>query len=73
MVGLVNINMALYFQIASDAWFIFYPLWAGIKKPPLDLLVPNKTYTFFSHTIKAQEENMPLLDACLEKVLLSVI
>lgn len=27
----------------------------------------DKTYCLFSHTIKAQETNMPLLDAILEK------
>ena len=40
----------------------------GVKQVPIDLLMPNKTYVFFSHTIKAQEANMPLLDALLEKV-----
>lgn len=40
----------------------------GVKQIPIDLLLPDKTYAFFSHTIKAQEENMPLLDALLEKV-----
>lgn len=40
----------------------------GVKAVPIDLLIPNKTYAFFSHTIKAQEANMPLLDAMLEKV-----
>ncbi|KAM7438042.1 hypothetical protein ABFA07_012446 [Porites harrisoni] len=39
----------------------------GVKAVPIDLLIPNKTYAFFSHTIKAQEANMPLLDAMLEK------
>lgn len=39
----------------------------GVKQVPIDLLMPNKTYAFFSHTIKAQEENMELLDAILEK------
>jgi alpha-aminoadipic semialdehyde synthase len=39
----------------------------GVKQVPCDLLLPNKTYVFFSHTIKAQEANMPLLDAALEK------
>lgn len=29
-------------------------------------LLPNKTYMFFSHTIKAQYYNMPLLDKILE-------
>lgn len=41
----------------------------GVKQVPEDLLIPNKTYCMFSHTIKAQESNMPLLDAILEKVL----
>lgn len=27
----------------------------------------NRTYLLFSHTIKAQAENMPLLDACLAR------
>lgn len=39
----------------------------GVKEVPLDELIPNKTYFFFSHTIKAQEYNMGLLDAMLEK------
>ncbi|GAB6020684.1 hypothetical protein CHUAL_003353 [Chamberlinius hualienensis] len=39
----------------------------GVKQVPIDSLIPNKTYCFFSHTIKAQEANMPLLDALLEK------
>ncbi|XP_070187813.1 alpha-aminoadipic semialdehyde synthase, mitochondrial-like isoform X2 [Littorina saxatilis] len=39
----------------------------GVKQVPIDTLLPNKTYAFFSHTIKAQEDNMPLLDAILEK------
>jgi len=45
------------------------PLILGVKSIPIDLLQPYKTYAFFSHTIKAQEANMPLLDALLEKVL----
>ena len=43
----------------------------GVKSVPIDLLEPHKTYAFFSHTIKAQDANMPLLDAILEKVDLS--
>lgn len=46
----------------SDATVIF-----GVKQVPIDALIQNKTYCFFSHTIKAQESNMPLLDAILEK------
>lgn len=40
----------------------------GVKAVPIEMLLPNKTYCFFSHTIKAQPENMPLLDALLSKV-----
>ncbi|CAF0984180.1 unnamed protein product [Rotaria sp. Silwood1] len=39
----------------------------GVKQVPVDLLLPNKIYAIFSHTHKAQIDNMPLLDACLEK------
>ncbi|KAJ8667132.1 hypothetical protein QAD02_008794 [Eretmocerus hayati] len=39
----------------------------GVKQVPIDQLIPSKTYCFFSHTIKAQESNMPMLDAVLEK------
>ncbi len=39
----------------------------GVKEVPIENLISNKTYFFFSHTIKAQEYNMPLLDALLEK------
>ncbi|KAI5643420.1 saccharopine dehydrogenase NADP binding domain-containing protein [Phthorimaea operculella] len=46
----------------SEASVIF-----GVKQTPTDLLIPNKTYCFFSHTIKAQEANMPMLDAILAK------
>ncbi|KAI8782365.1 alpha-aminoadipic semialdehyde synthase mitochondrial [Biomphalaria glabrata] len=39
----------------------------GVKVVPVDSLMREKTYAFFSHTIKAQEDNMPLLDAIFEK------
>ncbi|KAL0216668.1 hypothetical protein P9112_008852 [Eukaryota sp. TZLM1-RC] len=39
----------------------------GVKEVPLDRLYPNKTYVFFSHTIKAQPANMPALDDILAK------
>uniref|UniRef100_A0ACB8FPD7 Uncharacterized protein n=1 Tax=Sphaerodactylus townsendi TaxID=933632 RepID=A0ACB8FPD7_9SAUR len=39
----------------------------GVKRPPEDKLIPKKTYAFFSHTIKAQEANMSLLDDILRK------
>ena len=44
------------------------PVILGVKQVPIDLLEPEKTYVFFSHTIKAQEANLPLLDAILQKV-----
>lgn len=45
----------------------------GVKAVPVNQLLCNKTYAFFSHTIKAQPGNMPLLDAMLEKVRLTVL
>lgn len=39
----------------------------GVKEVPIDQLIPNKTYLFFSHTIKKQPHNRPLLRAILEK------
>ena len=33
----------------------------GVKEMPIDYFEENKTYVFFSHTIKGQEYNMPLL------------
>jgi len=43
------------------------PVILSVKAAPIELLEPDKTYAFFSHTIKAQDANMPLLDAILEK------
>lgn len=40
----------------------------GVKRPPEEKVYPRKTYAFFSHTIKAQEPNMGLLDDLLKKV-----
>lgn len=39
----------------------------GIKEVPKDLLIPDKTYFFFSHTIKKQEYNRALLQTILKK------
>jgi len=44
----------------SEASVIF-----GVKEVPIPDLLANKTYFFFSHTIKAQEYNMTLLDTLL--------
>ncbi|XP_063698348.1 alpha-aminoadipic semialdehyde synthase, mitochondrial [Culicoides brevitarsis] len=46
----------------SEASVIF-----GVKQVQIADLIPGKTYCFFSHTIKAQESNMPLLDAVIDK------
>ncbi|XP_030488694.2 alpha-aminoadipic semialdehyde synthase [Cannabis sativa] len=37
----------------------------GIKQPKIEMILPDKAYAFFSHTHKAQKENMPLLDKIL--------
>lgn len=39
----------------------------GVKEVPINDLIPNKPYVFFSHTIKGQNYNMPLLQAILDK------
>jgi len=39
----------------------------GIKEVPIDMLIANKTYLFFSHTIKKQPYNRKLLQKILEK------
>ena len=46
----------------DDADVIF-----GVKEVNLDDLIANKTYFFFSHTIKEQEYNRKLLQIILEK------
>ena len=45
----------------SEASVIF-----GVKEVPIPNLMANKTYFFFSHTIKAQDYNMDLLDKLKE-------
>jgi alanine dehydrogenase len=39
----------------------------GVKEIPVEYLIPNKKYFFFSHTIKKQVHNRKLLQAVLEK------
>ena len=46
----------------SEAQLIF-----GVKEMPIDFFEEEKTYVFFSHTIKGQEYNMPLLKRMIEK------
>jgi saccharopine dehydrogenase (NAD+, L-lysine-forming) len=38
----------------------------GVKEVPLDFIVPNKPYLFFSHTIKKQAYNQKLLKKLVE-------
>ena len=39
----------------------------GIKEVPVEQLIPNKTYLFFSHTKKKQPKNQQLLKTILDK------
>ena len=39
----------------------------GVKEVPIEALIPNKKYFFFSHTIKKQTYNRDLLKAILDK------
>jgi len=39
----------------------------GVKEVPYDLLIPNKIYSFFSHTIKKQPQNRKLLQNLVKK------
>ncbi|MDP7039710.1 MAG: bifunctional lysine ketoglutarate reductase /saccharopine dehydrogenase family protein [Myxococcota bacterium] len=38
----------------------------AVKEIPMELLLENKTYMFFSHTIKGQPYNMPLLKRLMD-------
>lgn len=39
----------------------------GVKEVPIEALIPNKKYFFFSHTLKKQAHNRKLLQAIIEK------
>ena len=39
----------------------------GVKEVPVEALIPNKKYFFFSHTIKKLSHNRKLLQAILDK------
>lgn len=43
------------------------PVVFGVKEMPLDIFEEGKTYVFFSHTIKGQVYNRPLLKKMIEK------
>jgi alpha-aminoadipic semialdehyde synthase len=42
------------------------PIVLAIKEIPSDFFQRNKTYVFFSHTIKGQQQNMPMLKKMME-------
>ncbi|MGD0710849.1 MAG: bifunctional lysine ketoglutarate reductase /saccharopine dehydrogenase family protein [Bacteroidales bacterium] len=42
------------------------PIIFGVKEIPLNTFEPNKTYIFFSHVIKGQKQNMPMLKKMME-------
>lgn len=43
------------------------PVIFGVKEMPIDFFEEGKTYMFFSHVIKGQEYNMPMLKKMMEK------
>ncbi|MCF6295576.1 MAG: NAD(P)-dependent oxidoreductase [Flavobacteriaceae bacterium] len=55
----------LGFQVSDDVSDADVML--GVKEVPIEVLIPNKKYFFFSHTIKKQPYNRNLLKAILEK------
>jgi len=55
----------LGFQVLNDVKEADVML--GVKEVPIDVLIPNKKYFFFSHTIKKQPYNRNLLKAILDK------
>ena len=58
-----RLNGAVIQEDLSEAQAIF-----GVKIIPPERILPNKRYAFFSHTIKAQPENMKVLDTLVAKV-----
>lgn len=55
----------LGFQVLKDVSHA--DVMIGVKEVPIENLIPNKKYFFFSHTIKKQPYNRKLLLAMLEK------
>lgn len=56
---------ALGFEVTDDVSDA--DVMIGVKEVPIEALIPNKKYFFFSHTIKKQPYNRSLLQAVLEK------
>ncbi|MCO7226003.1 hypothetical protein [Pleionea sp. CnH1-48] len=44
-----------------------YQLVMGIKEPPVDSIMPEQVHVAFSHTIKGQDYNMPLLQKFIDQ------
>ena len=57
----VNSGLTLNSEMASCSVLL------GVKEVPISALIPERTYFFFSHTIKKQPYNRNLLRALLEK------
>ncbi|MGF1556913.1 NAD(P)-dependent oxidoreductase [Paucihalobacter sp.] len=55
----------LGFEVVEDVSNV--DIMIGVKEVPISALIPDKTYFFFSHTIKKQPYNLNLLRAILEK------
>ncbi len=55
----------LGFEVVEDVSNV--DVMIGVKEVPISALIPDKTYFFFSHTIKKQPYNLNLLRAILEK------
>lgn len=56
---------ALGFQVINDLSDCDVLL--GVKEIPVEALLPNKSYFFFSHTIKKQPHNKKMLQAIVDK------
>jgi hypothetical protein len=56
---------ALGFEVTDDVSDC--DVMIGVKEVPIENLIPNKNYFFFSHTIKKQPYNRKLLQALLAK------
>ncbi|WP_163517391.1 NAD(P)-dependent oxidoreductase [Gelidibacter japonicus] len=56
---------ALGFEVTDDVSDA--DVFLGVKEVPIEALIPNKKYFFFSHTIKKQSYNRSLLQAILKK------
>ena len=54
-------NHATIKENLTDCSVIF-----AVKEIPIDFFEPSKTYVFFSHTIKGQKYNMPMLKKMME-------